>query len=266
VTRFVFDGKRFFGDTIPIASLSDHVPEKPKETPDDKFSIVDVKATDQAGRRFTIEMQVRAEPHFTRRMMYYLSLLYANQLTAGKGYGELHVSYAIAILDDILFPEHDRFETHFTYRESALNLSLPDLPQLHFVELPKYADKPAGLRSRLEKWLHVLRFGEHYASGERELPDDIRAEEEMFMAIEEAKRVNADERLRAILEYRDKVEHDRITAEEAAERRGIEKVARAMIAQRCDPELISTCTGLPVDVIVDLRDQMGERPPSGQPT
>ena len=43
------------------------------------------------------------------------------------------------------------------------------------------------------------------------------------MAMEEMKRVNADERLRAILEQREKEEHIRVTALHEAEGRGIER-------------------------------------------
>ena len=80
------------------------------------------------------------------------------------------------------------------------------------------------------------------------------------MAMEEMKRVNADERLRAILEQREKEEHIRVTALHEAERRGIEKgiekgrdevrgeekaeVARKMLAKGSDPALITELTGL----------------------
>ena len=236
-----------------------------KDTPDDKFSIVDVKATDRGGRRFTIEMQARSDSFFTRRMAYYLALLYAGQLKAGHGFDELNPSYGIAILNDILLPTHPTFESHFRFQEQtrvapgANELVLPDLMELHFVELPKYVDRKTGLRSRLEKWLHILKFGEQYAAGKK-LPEDFQDEKELLMAMEEMKRVNADERLRAILEQREKEEHIRVTALHEAERRGIEKgiekgrdevrgeekaeVARKMLAKGSDPALITELTGL----------------------
>ena len=94
--------------------------------------------------------------------------------------------------------------------------------ELHFVELPKYVDRQSGLRSRLDKWLHVLRFGELYAAG-NELPEDFQDEKELLMAMEEMKRVNADERLRAILEDREKEEHIRVTAINDARLQGREE-------------------------------------------
>ena len=200
-----------------------------------KFTIVDVKARDRSGRRFTIEMQARSQEFFARRMMYYLALLYAQQLTSGAGYDQLLTSYGIAILNDVLLPDHPHFEAHFRYRETGTGLILPDLPELHFVELPKYHDRPSHLRNRLEKWLHVLKFSERYAAGE-DLPEDIRAEEEIFMTVEETRRVNADARMRAILEQREKEEHIRITelhvAEKRGEAKGIEIERRKALADK----------------------------------
>ena len=92
-------------------------------------------------------------------MAYYLALLYAGQLKEGHGFDELNPSYGIAILNDILLSTHPTFESHFRFQEQtraapgANDLVLPDLMELHFVELPKYIDRKTGLRSRLEKWL-----------------------------------------------------------------------------------------------------------------
>ncbi len=46
----------------------------------DKQSIIDVKAKDEAGRRYTIEVQVRAQPAFAERALYYWAKSYGDQL------------------------------------------------------------------------------------------------------------------------------------------------------------------------------------------
>jgi predicted transposase/invertase (TIGR01784 family) len=55
-------------------------PFNPKEALDDKLSILDIKARDQSGRLFNVEMQMLAFRHYERRVLYYWSRLYQQQL------------------------------------------------------------------------------------------------------------------------------------------------------------------------------------------
>lgn len=247
---------------------------------DDKFTIVDVKAVDRARRRFTIEMQVGRRPYFTSRMAYYLALLFAAQLQEGKGYGSLHPAFGIAILDYILFPGHDRLQSDYAFRERSTGESLPDLMELNFVELPKFRERPRGLQSRLERWLTVLKFGERFVADDS-FPEEFYADKELSMAIEELRRINADEQRRAILEQREKEDRDRITELNAAREEGIEKgieqgidkgiekglergrleqafiIARNMLAMKLDREIVSRATGLSLAQIEQLQSGEG---------
>src|SRR6266481_4894927 len=51
-------------------------PFNPKEALDDKLSILDIKARDQSGRQFNIEMQILAFPDYTQRILYYACKLH----------------------------------------------------------------------------------------------------------------------------------------------------------------------------------------------
>src|SRR5947209_10375676 len=51
-------------------------PFNPKEALDDKLSILDIKARDQAGRQFNIEMQLLAFPYYEKRLLYYACRLH----------------------------------------------------------------------------------------------------------------------------------------------------------------------------------------------
>jgi len=235
---------------------------------DDKFTIVDVRAFDRRGRRFSIEMQVSADPVFEKRMAYYLALLYAGQLRKGEPFDGLCPAYGIAVLDFVLFPCRERFESGYVFREMDTGEILPDLMELHFVELPKYQVRRRALRTRLEKWLYILKFGERYAA-DQPLPDDITAERELTMAIDELRRVNADEQMRAILEQRDKEERIQLTRLKAAESRGIEKgiakgisderasVARRMLDMGCEDAMILRATGLTQDGLEHVKRAKG---------
>src|SRR5215468_471274 len=70
-------------------------PFNPKEALDDKLSILDIKARDQAGRQFNVEMQMLADRHFTRRILYYWASLYQQQLHEGEPYRVLRPTVSV---------------------------------------------------------------------------------------------------------------------------------------------------------------------------
>nr|HPG59204.1 Rpn family recombination-promoting nuclease/putative transposase [Candidatus Wallbacteria bacterium] len=176
-----------------------------KEFAEDKFSIVDVKAKDEAGTLYTIEVQVLSHSMFVERALYYLSKLYSGQIKEGEKYSELRKTIGISIIDFELFDKEK--EIHNIYK--MLNLKsleeLTDTFELHFVELAKFKiDKPRLLQTRFEKWLHVLKFGDALYGGSQFLPDELKNEEGIIMAFEEMKKVNSDSTMRDIIEARAK--------------------------------------------------------------
>lgn len=237
---------------------------------DEKFTIVDVKAIDLCNRRFTIEMQVSEQPDFEKRMAYYLALLYAGQLREGDGYEKLYPAFGIAILDYVLFPEHECLQSRYAFREQASGEVLPGIMELHFVELRKYRDRPRALQTRLEKWLNILRFGEQFVA-EDPLPEDYALDKEFVMAVSELRRINADEQMRAILEQREKEERDRISRLNAARKAGLEEglekglengreekalaIARNMVALKIDPAVIIQATEISPEQLRRLQEE-----------
>src|SRR5207253_1577054 len=79
-------------------------PFNPKEALDDKLSILDIKARDQAGRQFNVEMQMVAFRYYEKRILYYGAKLHQQQLHEGQDYLELKPSISISFLDHVLFP------------------------------------------------------------------------------------------------------------------------------------------------------------------
>src|ERR1022692_3065183 len=63
-----------------IVALEIINPFNDKETPDDKLSIVDIKARDQLGRLYNVEMQMQSSATFPDRALYYWAVLYGQQL------------------------------------------------------------------------------------------------------------------------------------------------------------------------------------------
>src|SRR6266581_2015397 len=74
-------------------------PFNPKEALDDKLSILDIKARDQTGRQFNIEMQLLAFPYYEKRILYYACKLHQQQLHEGQDYLELKPTISISFLN-----------------------------------------------------------------------------------------------------------------------------------------------------------------------
>lgn len=76
----------------------------PREFLIEKVAILDVKAKDQAGRRYNIELQLQSESYYIERSLYYLSGLYREQLEPGESYAQLKRTVGISVLNFALFP------------------------------------------------------------------------------------------------------------------------------------------------------------------
>ena len=128
----------------------------------EKGSILDIKATDENGRIFDIEMQAAAEQDFSNRSLYYWAKLYCGQLEEGNDYGVLRQTMCINVLDFLIFPDlTDRFHTSFWPCERKdSEIVLTDHLLMHYLELPKL--KNDEHRSKLEEskllhWLYYLK-------------------------------------------------------------------------------------------------------------
>src|SRR5437016_5469755 len=77
-------------------------PFNPKEALDDKLSILDIKARDQSGRQFNIEMQMLAYRYYEKRILYYGCKLHQQQLHQGEDYLRLQPTISISFLDHVL--------------------------------------------------------------------------------------------------------------------------------------------------------------------
>lgn len=92
-----------FGHRITDLDLLD--PFNHQESPNDKTSVLDIKARDQSGRRFNIEMQMLAYGAFRERALYYWARLHQGQLKKGKDFRILRPTVAICFVDTPLFPQ-----------------------------------------------------------------------------------------------------------------------------------------------------------------
>src|SRR5437660_5582405 len=94
-------------------------PFNAKETLDDKLSILDIKARDQSGRQFNVEMQMLAYRYYEKRILYYGCKLHQQQLHEGEDYLKLKPTISISFLDHVLFPAVADYHLRFRLLEES---------------------------------------------------------------------------------------------------------------------------------------------------
>ena len=257
-----------------ISSVEILNPYNERKYPGDKLSILDVKARDERGLLYNVEMQVSVPDIWSQRVLYYASCLYTSQMEKGTGYQRLCRTISISLLDEILFPEYEELHNTYRFRNDLTSDELAgDLIELHFIELAKFdKDKPRSLSTRFEKWLHTLRFAELYREGTMSLPKELLEEEGIREALEAMCTANADPEVREMMLSREIFLRDmltgRICAREEGRKEGREEgrkegreegqkeekltIARKMKEKGHSNEMIVDITGLSLEEVEAL--------------
>ena len=181
-------------------------PFNPKESLDDKLSILDIKARDQSGRQFNLEMQMLAFRYYEKRILYYWAKLHQQQLHEGQDYLELKPTISISFLDHELFPESAEYQWHFRLLNENLKCFSEDL-ELHILELPKFKKTADELDTDLDVWLYFLRHAammdtDNLPAAFQQRPPVLKALEELKMLAQtDQERERYESRRKAQLDY-----------------------------------------------------------------
>ena len=119
-------------------------------------SNLDVRATDQKGHEFIVEMQVEKETSFYKRAIYYSSKAYVQQLPKGGKYRRLKPVIFVGILNFNVFKSEECLSRHLILDSKTLEHSLKDL-EFNFIELPKFKKAEEELESLADKWVYFLK-------------------------------------------------------------------------------------------------------------
>lgn len=157
-------------------------PYNPENFKGDKMSILDIKATNEAGKRYDIEMQIRDESHYDKRALYYWSKLYTQQLTAGESYSKLNKVIGIHILNFTSIDETDQYHNRFIIKEADSNFAYFNNFELHTIELNKFKTKKiknqdliAKVKTSLDAW--ALFLTKHNILNKDKLPSTLEEKE-----------------------------------------------------------------------------------------
>ena len=152
------------GEQDQVTDITLLNPYNPKNFKTDKLSILDIKATNQEGKRFNIEIQISDEADYDKRALYYWAKIYTEQLKMAEDYSRLSKAIGIHILNFTSIPDVEKYHNvfHITEKETGI-LYFKDL-ELHTIELKKFSsnsdeelsDMVLKVKNALDMWLTFL--------------------------------------------------------------------------------------------------------------
>ncbi|HPQ19039.1 MAG TPA: Rpn family recombination-promoting nuclease/putative transposase [bacterium] len=195
-----------------------------KEKIDAKLSIVDIKATDEIGRQYNIEMQVNSDADYKQRILFYLAKLFVEQLKESEKYNELKKTISISFLDYTLLPEEKDFHNIYRFKNIKSNKEFTDIKEIHIIELGKYKlDKNKKFKNALEKWLYIFKKGIEYINKTEQMPGELKKEEGIVMAVKAMEEALADRIVRETMISRQRAIWDAQARLQNALKEGFEK-------------------------------------------
>ncbi|OQR53326.1 Rpn family recombination-promoting nuclease/putative transposase [Bacillus sp. CDB3] len=242
----------------PITSVSLEDPHLHKEYKEDKLSIMDVRATLGTGELVNIEIQLANKHDIQKRSLYYWSKLYASQMQEGMPYSELQKAITINVLDFVLYPNQEHFQTTGILWDVEKELRISEDIEIHYIEMPKIIaqwreEQVNPWHDSLVRWLLLLAANE-----DQNLTDTLEAiameqDETLQKAIDKWDNMSHNQSFRREYEAREKVLLDEKAAVAHAEKKGIEKgiaqLVRNMSNRGTLPSKIAELTGLELEEV-----------------
>ncbi len=137
----------------------------------EKASVIDIRARDEKGQQFVIEMQMADVNGFAKRVQYYTCRDYSSQIQRGQGYGLLKPTYFIGILDFNFFQSPGYLSQHIILDGETYEHKLTDI-QFTFIELPKFTKELAEIDTLVENWVYFIKHAENLDL----IPDNVEDE------------------------------------------------------------------------------------------
>ncbi len=185
-----------------------------QETDDDKLAILDIKARDQLGRLYNIEMQMRCLRFLRERILYYWAKLHGGQLPAGAEYEQLRPTISVLFLDQVLFPPLNGAHHRFRLWDDERQIIFTDQLELHLIELPKFDLPLEELTTDLDRWLFFLRHGSELdlTTWPAQLAESTlqhAAQELHMLTQDDIQRERYESRMKGLMDYRSEMKAER---------------------------------------------------------
>ena len=243
---------------INIQKIEVKNPEIPKETIDEKLSILDIRAEINEDTVVDIEMQVGNTTAIERRLVVYNAKLIAGEIKVSEEYKKAKDTIVICIINDNVVKRNAymslaklRYEKTEEIRYVDMGYEkeeeyLTEMVKYYIIELPKFKKKKPKIADLLEKWLYVI-------GGDQKMMEECKKEnEEIKEAVEQLTKMSADEyerelyeiRERSRLTYNTEINEARREGEKRGEKRSKKEIAKKMKDKGAEIDFIKEVTGL----------------------
>lgn len=203
-----------------------------------KASIIDVKARDKKGKTYIIEMQVAEPDGLDKRLLYYASKEYSQQIESGEFYTKLKPVIFIGIFD-FDFTEGDKYLSHHAVCDVENGERVIKDMDFYFIELPKFKKPLSELHEVTDKWIFFIKEAENLEV----VPENV-DDEGLKEAYQDANKHSWTKEELEAYDYAAMREQDERGRLELVEKRTKFEVAGKMKAEGFDNGTISRLLGL----------------------
>jgi predicted transposase/invertase (TIGR01784 family) len=121
-----------------------------------KVTIVDVRAKDQSGKSYIVEMQVADMDGIDKRVLYYSAKQYSSQINRGDDYEKLMKTLFIGIFNFNATENPNFLNRHIVTDVETGEQFIKDI-EFNFIELPKFNKKVNELDNIIDQWVYFIK-------------------------------------------------------------------------------------------------------------
>ncbi|MBF0339242.1 MAG: Rpn family recombination-promoting nuclease/putative transposase [Nitrospirae bacterium] len=121
-----------------------------------KETVLDIRAVDKRDVTFIVEIQIQKKKGFEKRVLYYTSKAYIDQLGRGEDYPSLKPVIYIGIVDFKVFNGDNYLTRHLILDTDTFEQKLKDF-EFNFIELPKFKKREDEIETIIEKWIYFIK-------------------------------------------------------------------------------------------------------------
>ncbi len=197
-------------------------PYNPSDYLSGKITYLDIKATDEKGRWYDIEIQLAPYDFVGMRVLYYWTKKFDAQLKSGRAYNDLRKTIVISLINFNYFKD-PKGKKRFHRRIGLCDLDTKNLYkqtdglELIFVELKKFKKELPEIHTTLERWITFLNKASEYT--DNKLPPELSDDHEIKKAMKELEKMYFNEKEQQHFEAQEKKFLDDLAYKKQEERK-----------------------------------------------